>query len=281
MRLSVTGDKVAGILPDGSPVTGDGLIDAKIWFSVHKKPADRWLRIVREAHVPFMVPSFPTHAPAYDFMAGLAATGEEVPFCSSTLDPEAAAVQGTAVVYRGDRYDVDTGEVITVTESDTWVNIACIGTATSKLHRMRYTTAGSDATHTSTQKERQAMLRMLRADYCGTGTPFTTDGHPLYWLERNGWFRNPAWTPSGPYTADVAIASIDAIWNSDGAACLSLPRLLRTATDPLDFFRVFGDIVVECNVPGHEHTLRGCSLADVDDWAVSAHAISLNPTNWP
>jgi hypothetical protein len=288
MQLHVVGDRMEGILADGTRLSGDKLINARIWLSQYKKPAEQYLRIDAVDSMAFWVPSFVhNEAPLYKFMAGFAGrpTADEITFCDRRIDPESVPIEASAFVVQGDRYDPETGEVITVPESDTWVNIECVGTAQFKLHLLRHTTAGSDVDHTTDWKARQAMLRMLRADYCATGTAFTELGHPLYYLEKNGWFQNPYWprTPGAPIAGDAAVASIDAIWNSDGAFCISDPRKLR-GLDRLGYEArtIRNDIFNECNLPGREARPYGpCSPEDVANWVDRGYAISLNPTSWP
>lgn len=56
----------------------------------------------------------------------------------------------------------------------------------------------------------QACTRMIRADYCGDGTPYTLDGTPIDVFDSYG--KNVEWVPWW---------DLDAIWGPDGALCVN------------------------------------------------------------
>lgn len=119
------------------------------------------------------------------------------------------------ILSTGERYDFDTRDIFDIgaAASNGWTNIACVGDGPSKmlLYRHRPETAANDP-HWSSPDQRQALLRMWAADYCGTGTTFTRQGEPLTWRDRFDWMTEAPWT------------SVEAVWTPDGAACLSSPR---------------------------------------------------------
>jgi hypothetical protein len=161
------------------------------------------------------------------------------PLTAQDRDDE-RGIDGLVMVFRGDRYK-DRGYVVEADAESTWFNIACAGTAIAKLHLLRHTTASARMTMSSVSRvatlpprrttlaQRQTILRMLTADYCGIGAPFTEDGHPLSYTFRQ------RWEPLQPRTAgasqelvpfsSVANASLDALWDQHGAVCLGTPRL--------------------------------------------------------
>src|SRR5262249_48832682 len=103
---------------------------------------------------------------------------------------------------------------------------------------------------------------------------------------RNGWFHgNPYWNPvAPPYTTDpTAVLSVDAIWNSDGASCITVPRLLRER-DPLapdGGLSLWNDIMNECSLPGRvPHLFGTCTTDDELHWVDSYYAILFNSTSW-
>jgi hypothetical protein len=57
------------------------------------------------------------------------------------------------------------------------------------------------------------MFKMFTGDYCGDGTPFTVRGRPLLWEDAKVITRFTA-TP----------ASLEAVWNENGAVSLDQPR---------------------------------------------------------
>jgi hypothetical protein len=161
-----------------------------------------------------------------------------VNLCSPLLESNptlAPAIDGTVIVFRGDRYE-DAGYTVHIEPDSTWFNIACAGTALGKMHLLRHTTAGSRehawgrGNRVTTLPQRQTLLRMLTGDYCGVGVPFTVDGHHLSYTFHQ------QWEPLQPRSAapedapvlvpfkDVRNASIDALWYSGGAACIGTPR---------------------------------------------------------
>jgi hypothetical protein len=140
-----------------------------------------------------------------------------------------------ALLVEGERYDpvAKTVQAADVSDED-WFNIACAGSALSKMVLMRYDPriAPGSVYHTTPQ-ERQATLKMLTADYCGTGRSFTVSGHPLLW-------ENDA----GSHMIEAGdVDTLEAVWDENGATCLSTPRLL--AKEP----GILADIQTECALP--------------------------------
>jgi hypothetical protein len=172
--------------------------------------------------------------------------GTEKGHLCAPLSRPGEAVQGRVTIFRGDQYSEPPpgafrrpgyrgpGYVVASDPDSTWFNIACEGTAIAKLHLLRHTAASQvgrtgpvvHPQRTTTISQRQTLLKMLTADYCGIGFPFTENGHPLsYAFEQR-------WEPLFPRTNGSAVAfreivhaSIDALWNQDGAVCLAVPRL--------------------------------------------------------
>jgi hypothetical protein len=165
------------------------------------------------------------HVPSYDIKARkLGADKFEQYACGEPLiaDPHWATIPHAAIVFQGDRYDPERKLVWETPATDPWFNVACAATTPAKLHLMRHTRAGSYRDdHTigwdTNTDERQAMLKMLAADFCGTGETFTKDGVPLSYYDSNGWYREGI-----PYSAQ------EALWSKDGPICLDNPRLGRT-----------------------------------------------------
>jgi hypothetical protein len=192
------------------------------------------------------------HFPTYNFTATSIADNCEVAFCQPGLSTDDQGkvnnLSGTAVIFRGDYYD-DAYTVRTTPPSDyddDVFNIACLGTAISKLHRFRHTSAArvtsSDLPPSPlpSASQRQALLRLLTADYCGIGHPFTVDGTPI----RLGF--NQTFTPTShsEFTLNSS-GSIDALWTGGGATCIGTPRLTASAPAILD------RIQATCREAGH------------------------------
>lgn len=153
-----------------------------------------------------------------------------------------------ALIFGGDRYDGETGEVLaTGAAAGPWFNIACAGDVLSKLLIIRHAEASQDAAHATSVAQREAAIRMFRADYCRTG-PNTELGIPLDWENLGGW-----------NTLDVAptIYNVEAIWTADGAVCVNNPRYIAYEDIP-------------CAVPK-------CTAAQIASWQSYGDFITLNP----
>lgn len=162
------------------------------------------------------------------------------------------------VVFEGDRYNPTTMTTNTsaTTADSRWFNFGCAGYTLSKLRLTRHTL--SDGTSFD---ERQAMLKMYVADYCGTGKVVTVSGEPLRW-------RGGALMHDFLPTPDT----LEARWAVNGAKCISTPRM--TAHPDLEVFPDPAHIrdAVISNCPW----LPVCSDTDIEH-DQAALRISANP----
>jgi hypothetical protein len=182
--------------------------------------------------------------------------------------PEWNGVTRQALVFTGDRYNATTKSVWETPPDDPWFNLACAGTATAKMHLIRHTQAGSYSgnarIYPTKVYERQAMLRMYTADYCGNGHSFTVDGHPLYYLDATGRPRSSA-APSFSLAAG-GFTSVDAVFDQNGATCIATPRLSPSVT-VADVEAVCGHPIAPCDPPS--------TLAST--WQGQGLVVSVNP----
>lgn len=121
----------------------------------------------------------------------------------------------------GERYNFTTRKIFDHgVDSQGWANIACFrdGPSKSYLLRRRPETPDGEPYYT-TVDERQALLHMFAADYCGDGSSFTYQGHPLEYEDTSGFI-----------TTQSLTATSEAIWAPNGAVCLDTPRLDTTYT---------------------------------------------------
>ncbi len=133
--------------------------------------------------------------------------------CGANPDGPSRMADFYAVLFDGDRFDIDAIKV--TADQRSWFNIGCAGHALAKQHLLAHTTSGARAFNkTVTLAQRTANLKMITADYCGGGHPFTVPGQPLLWKDENNWYNSVA--PG--YT-------IEARWNENGATCLDIPRV--------------------------------------------------------
>lgn len=164
--------------------------------------------------------------PAYQFLARKDKETQFTQYACKydvlTTDPTWSGVEHSAVVFQWDRYDPVHKLVRETDPADTWFNIACAATAPAKMHLMRHTRAGSYSggvvAYDTAVGQRQAMLKMFTADYCGTGQSFTVDGVPLVYRDANHWY------PYYPYSGQ------EALWTETGALCLDQPRYVAKST---------------------------------------------------
>lgn len=162
-------------------------------------------------------------------------------------------VDATSVTFvQGAVYDQ---QALTVSHTPDFASIGCTGHLVAKLRFMGYAPDdgyGTDLNH------QQAAMKMLAADYCGSGHSFTSSGTPLAWTDAWGnfgpWNETAEWEQgAAPYTP--AMADTEARWDESGALCLKQPR----KADPLD-------IMNECALPPpceggpHENATYGALL---------------------
>jgi len=119
------------------------------------------------------------------------------------------------LLFEGDR--IDAAKKLELGVDNTWFNLGCAGSALAKVALTGHTEAARHAgTFITTLSERQTMLKMLAADYCGDGTPFTVPGQPLNWLDDHG-------TMKLLTSKDKLV--FESRWSDKGATCLNKPRV--------------------------------------------------------
>ncbi len=107
---------------------------------------------------------------------------------------------------RGETYGQD-NSIVARPDS---VTLACVGEAAAKMKFLDY---GPNGKRKASETERSATLRMITADYCGTGNNFTTSGMQVAW-------RNNDSSVLPPFKE----SALEAMWGPDGALCLDQPR---------------------------------------------------------
>ncbi|HLL25428.1 MAG TPA: ADYC domain-containing protein, partial [Kofleriaceae bacterium] len=138
------------------------------------------------------------------------------PLCGASSETASDRIPNNhAVLFEGERITAATKTV--ADDSRYWFNIGCAGTALAKLHLTGRTEAAQSVGFATDIDDRQAMLKMLVGDYCGTGRAFTVQGQPLMWRDDQGTIDMPT-SPA---------SELEAAWTADGAWCLSTPRLVK------------------------------------------------------
>ncbi len=174
-------------------------------------------------------------------------------------------MRGTdTLVFEGERIDA-VHKVIDPVIDPEWFNLGCAGHALAKLALTGHVAAAEADGFVTTIPERQTMLKLLVADYCGDGTPFTGTGEPLGWTDHRGWMPYEALPPPSVYR-------LEARWTEGGPSCLNEPRLLIT---PLETARLeFPDI--EAAIASH--CARPPPCIDLDPGHLNGHhLVSANP----
>jgi hypothetical protein len=121
-----------------------------------------------------------------------------------------------AVVFEGDRINT-TDMTMSKTADDTWFNIGCASSTTSKLLLTHHTIHSQVLPQNRAWEQRQAQLKLLVADYCGDGESFTVARQKLVWKSATESYLLPPW-------------KLEARWNERGAMCLNNPRMLYPST---------------------------------------------------
>ena len=216
LNLVVSGNELIGVpVLGGAPLVRSGLVNATMDI-VSTTGAEYQIKITgyNTLHQHEDVAAPDIDIPAFQFKyIPLAGVNRPFQFVCPAGGP--TTFYRMAIVYQGDLYDPETGEVVaTGPAAEPWFNIACSTSALWKLVEFRYTEATQDAAHQTDAPRRTAALRSITADYCGIGHPFTQDGTFVDWANSPGWL-------------DLAGGLVgEALWKKDGsgAACLNTPR---------------------------------------------------------
>lgn len=167
------------------------------------------------------------------------------PICGENPDPDGLD-DFFAVVYADEQ--ISASQIKVLTPHSNWFNIGCAGHSLSKLHLMGYTlAAASKLIWPSTVNMRTATLKMLTADYCGTGRPMTVAGQALMWRSKDMDLvpdNAPSAYVQGPYNDTTGLLSstlyhkgLEARWSEHGATCLNTPRVdYKRTTDNIEAF---------------------------------------------
>lgn len=122
-----------------------------------------------------------------------------------------------------------------------WITFACRGAALAKCVEMGYRPwQGAALTELH-----QACTRMVRADYCGDGKPYTLDGRIINVYDALG------------IQTDTEQWTFEAEWNREGAVCLSQQRVyqlqaqLAQANQPPLPACITSKVAIDCGRPAH------------------------------
>jgi hypothetical protein len=168
------------------------------------------------------------------------------------------------VVFEGDKIETASKRMSPLAD-DTWFNIGCAGHTLSKLLLTHNTVHSQAAGLTGAWERRQSTMRMLVADYCGSGIPLTVPGQRLVWI--------------GDLMVDYYETPLkfEARWLPDRAKCLADPRMLAPTSSlgATTFPDIRLSIAQSCKSIGRKPPLP-CTNFDFYDYD-RAYRISANP----
>jgi hypothetical protein len=286
LRLQVENAMLTGVRPGGEKLTGLALENAEIELEhftsddanqvncdakvaanaaaekakrprVYEPEAQYLLQIVAVKTQPLWVDRSPgTPDPSafsylYDFKVTETQDACNVVLCEPGLvEDDVKGVSGTAVIFTGDTYDETTLQVTSSLAPDDAhrFNVACVGTAISKMHLLGHTQAAQTASYQTAVPERQMLLRLLTGDYCGAGVALTEDGVRIGMEFLGG---GPKLTTASGFALDGS-HPLDALWTADGATCIGT---LRAVSDPV---ALRNQIKSVCESRGHAINLDSC-----------------------
>ncbi|HEY0714448.1 MAG TPA: ADYC domain-containing protein [Polyangia bacterium] len=278
VTISVSGDQleVAGH-PKLWTVAEENLGRALVLIVRHETGAEFELRLRQLGGEDYLAGK-PGSAPGYRFLvrqtigAGIGSASEDSagvlsPLCRgqhAVQDVLDSGVEDWAFMFAGDRYD-KIGKRVVPGEA-TRFHIACRGSVLAKMFLFRHTESGHFVWHwsaidppmvgVSSLAQRQALLKMFTADYCGDGHSFTVEGHPIDFSLANDWWKG--------LTPPLSLLRVEALWDSNGAVCLNQPRQAQRE-----------QVQAHCLALGK--TLPACS--DLDGWEQRGHALSAHLTH--
>jgi hypothetical protein len=206
-----TGAVLAGAQMFGAEINVVNKVTAKEYILrfVGAGTADYWVK-----------PKGQTYAfSTYDLQWRAVRNPEFKSICNHPLaDNDAGGFQASHfVMFAGERIDATT-KVIDQVIDRRWVNLGCAGSSLAKLHQTGNTEdarVGTGGGISTTWEQRQTFLRMVTADYCGTGDVFTVAGQELAYFDLGltiGAIPNPA-------------PVLEARWGIRGATCVNTPRV--------------------------------------------------------
>ncbi len=187
-----------------------------------------------------------------------------------------------AMVYEGNRYTQATLKVDTTLDKPTergWFVVACNKSLPAKMLLMRRVQIDAYAPSLA---EQQAYANMWAGNYCGDGKVFTKAGWPLGVRTKLAPSVNGSLALShGASLEDTEVQSIDAVWNTSGAACLSTPRLDRlnppSKVMPPTYSSWYDEIQAHCRSVGRAELPPCPASLDRSAWSSLGSVISLNP----
>lgn len=201
---------------DGTVIaSGAGLVGWQLVFEHENELVITWISAYDPA-VPLLADEgrpMTTYAIRFPSTHGSAASG----FASACPTFLTSPDEPLITVIRGETYDSVEKKVDDV-DAD-WITLACADEAAYKTKRLGYGPMSALGPNFPAfdVDARDATLKMLTADYCGTGMSFTEQNHGIYYVD--------AAETVTVYEENVQLT--EALWTAEGALCLDYPRLFE------------------------------------------------------
>ncbi|MEO8698923.1 MAG: ADYC domain-containing protein [Kofleriaceae bacterium] len=236
--LHVENSTLFGVALDGSILAHDHLRDA----TIHVWQGGSPLYIIRLGGARYIEKRVGGKVEVYEMFWQRLDGHEEGELCNVPTYPigrdDMADMRNNEVVlFEGDRIHARTKTMSKDKDWDPdWFNFGCAGRTLAKLKINAQTT--KDQMPGQGWERRQATLKMLCADYCGTGKSYTETGIPLVW--NDGEYM--------PYRVEPI--AIEARWTELGSICVNTPRLEEAIGAPI-FQEMIADscLPLTCNDP--------------------------------
>jgi hypothetical protein len=223
--LSLHGTVLAGTRGDGTAVTPEALIGARL-SGTRVDGSAVALRMDDVRHAPVPNDDLYVYLVSYSAGDGTQAADGWQHLCGDDAAGQPIAAMPLSGVWDYQR-GVPGGGAWTAKPG--WITFACRGAALAKCVEMGYwpwqslqRCSGESCGDVSLADLHQACTRMVRADYCGDGEPFTVNGRAINVYDGLG-----LQTDTEPWT-------FEAEWTPQGASCLSQQRVyqLQAQLDP-------------------------------------------------
>jgi hypothetical protein len=273
--LHVAHGRITGTAPFLLPLSGQSLVDAQLVVAIGGMEYAVHIKQVSTVHYwahTNGTPTIETYWLEYRPLSQNGAEWQDV--CSNPphTGPDALSMVGRehdVVVFEGERIDAAT-RTVALDSTGQWFNLGCAGGTLAKMALTGHTLAASDDGFVTTRAERQAIVKMFSADYCGDGKAFTVAGQPLRWADDHQTmpFLPAGWVPRSTTT-------LEARWTLNGAACIGAPRaaIVNTPANAAFPDPGFPDVMTEIRArcPGVPHCTDPSFQND------GYHLVSVNP----
>ncbi len=213
--VSLVGGSLAGTLPGGAAVSGSGLVGAELAGTLSNG-------VAVTVRIDGVAAGSAADEQLYSVSSSVAGAAFQ-PLCTPATDGSSVQAIPLAGSWDASEGTATGGEHV---DDPGVFTFACEGYALAKCVEFGYAPwrsvseckgSGSCATR-SLAALHQACTRLLRADYCGDGTPTTRDGTQV-----------DMWDLFAIQTDDEPAWSLEAEWSPDGAVCVDETRWAKLA----------------------------------------------------